>query len=116
MRVQLINGEVVEVANIIVTGDYGQESYILKDWNWNWRRDKLTYIPINAVAEILDDSGSDFRDGYELGLLHGANNKEEELISEGVLEEDPDYEYYDEDEEETNLDPLFEMYEGKNRQ
>lgn len=111
MRVKLKNGDEYDVANTAVHDQYGQKAYIVKDWNWNWKRDELTYIPISAISEIIEDSGSDFRDGYELGLLHGASKKEEALIKEGIIEEDPDYDYYDEEDEPTNLDPRFDLYE-----
>lgn len=113
MKVIVKSGEVYEVANLVALDRFGQESYIMKDWNWNWKRDELNYIPISSVISIIDGLGSDFRDGYELGLLHGASKKEEDLINEGVIKEDPDYEYYNEDDEPANLDPRFDLYEKK---
>lgn len=70
------------------------DQYLAKTWNYFWKRDQLQYIP-REDCEIIDDSGSELEDGYEIGVAHGKVLEERRLIKEGVLEPDPD----DKDEE-----------------
>jgi hypothetical protein len=59
---------------------------VAKTWNYYWDRENLEMIPFSDI-EITEDSGSDFQDGYDLGVVVGMQKKEKELIDEGILED-----------------------------
>lgn len=88
-------GDEIKVESTPVADDLGEECYLAKDWNWYWNRDVKSLIRLED-CDITDTTGSPFEDGLELGIALGKEQKHQELVGEGILQDEEEFEEDDE--------------------
>jgi hypothetical protein len=84
-------GDTIPVCFSKKTNSNGMPCFVAKTWNWYWNRDVIDLIdPFHCI--VVDETGSDFEDGLELGKVLGAEEKRKEFIAEGFITDDEEEE------------------------